>query len=397
MDRRKTTLAACCGAHVVHDGLTDVLYVLLPLVAQAFGLNYAQVGLIRTANRAALSVLQLPAGMLAERYGERLPLVLGTACAGVGFLALGYSSGFLAILLSLFLAGCGSAFQHPLSSSMISQVYPQAGRRTALGVYNFAGDVGKVGVAGLIGVMIAAGYSWQAPVMALGTLTLACAAIVWIVLASAGAGSRPRREHHLEQAATQRGWGLRNRQGFVALCSIEVIDGMTRTGFLTFVAFLMLAKGMPEGWAVLSVPLVAAGGMAGKLACGILAERYGTVRTIVYTELASAAGILLVVALPGPFGYLVLPLLGVALNGTSSALYGTVADLVEPERVSRAFGLFYTLGSTSGVLAPVAYGLLADQIGVGAAMVAAAAIVTLTIPLCLWLSAALGRTRIQPT
>jgi len=378
----------------VHDGLTDVLYVLLPLVAQAFGLNYAQVGLIRTANRAAMSALQLPAGMLAERCGERILLVAGTACAGIGFLALGYSSGFIAILLSLFLAGCGGAFQHPLSSAMISHVYPQAGRRTALGVYNFAGDVGKVGVAGLIGVMIAAGYSWQTPVLTLGWVTLICAAVVWVLLASVGAGSRPNRAHvHVEGATQSSAWGLHNRQGFVALCSIEVIDGMTRTGFLTFVAFLMLAKGMPEGWAVLSVPLVAAGGMAGKLACGILAERYGTVRTIVVTEVASAAGILLVVALPGAYAFFVLPLVGIALNGTSSALYGTVGDLVEPERVSRAFGLFYTLGSASGVVAPVAYGLLADQIGVAATMVAAAAIVMLTLPLCMWLSTSLGRAR----
>jgi len=394
MNKTRTTLGACCGAHVVHDGLTDVLYVLLPLVAQAFGLNYAQVGLIRTANRAAMSALQLPAGMLAERCGERILLVAGTACAGIGFLALGYSSGFIAILLSLFLAGCGGAFQHPLSSAMISHVYPQAGRRTALGVYNFAGDVGKVGVAGLIGVMIAAGYSWQTPVLTLGWLTLLCAAVVWILLASVGTGSRPNRAHAHAEGATQTStWGLRNRQGFIALCSIEVIDGMTRTGFLTFVAFLMLAKGMPEGWAVLSVPLIALGGMAGKLSCGILAERYGTVRTIVVTEVASAAGILLVVALPGAYAFFVLPLVGIALNGTSSALYGTVGDLVEPERVSRAFGLFYTLGSASGVVAPVAYGLLADQIGVAATMLAAAAIVMLTIPLCLWLSASLGRTR----
>src|SRR5215510_13047059 len=125
MNRPKTTLTACCGAHVVHDGLTDVLYVLLPLIAQAFGLNYAQVGMIRTANRAAMSALQLPAGMLAERHGERMLLVAGTVCAGIGFLALGYSAGFVAILLSLFVAGCGGAFQHPLSSAMISRVYPQ--------------------------------------------------------------------------------------------------------------------------------------------------------------------------------------------------------------------------------------------------------------------------------
>ena len=39
----------------------------------------------------------------------------------------------------------------------------------------------------------------------------------------------------------------------------------------------------------------------------------------------------------------ILPFLGVALNGTSSVLYGTVADFVNPSRVPRAFGLFYTV------------------------------------------------------
>jgi len=392
MNRPRATLTVCSGAHVVHDGLTDVLYVLLPLIAQAFGLNYAQVGLIRTANRAAMAALQLPAGVLAERYGERSLLAAGTACAGVGFVALGYVSGFAGILAALFIAGCGGAFQHPLCSAMISHAYPIAGRRAALGIYNFAGDVGKVGVAGLFGLMIAAGIGWQAPVMALGTITLIGAVTVWFLLLFAKAGQRPVRRQERAEEPSKNGWGLRNRSGFFALCSIEIIDAMTRTGFLTFVAFLMLAKGLPAGWAVLSVPLVAAGGMAGKLSCGFLAERYGTVRTIVFTEIASAAGIVMVVYLPGVSAYIVLPLVGVALSGTSSALYGTVADLVEPDRVSRAFGLFYTLGSASGVVAPVAYGILADQVGVSTSMLAAAAIVMLTVPLCLWLNVTLART-----
>jgi hypothetical protein len=47
MTRSRATLATCSSAHVLHDGLTDVLYVLLPVIAQTFGLNYAQIGLIR--------------------------------------------------------------------------------------------------------------------------------------------------------------------------------------------------------------------------------------------------------------------------------------------------------------------------------------------------------------
>jgi len=34
---RKRILATCCATHTLHDGLSDVSYVLLPLLAQAFG------------------------------------------------------------------------------------------------------------------------------------------------------------------------------------------------------------------------------------------------------------------------------------------------------------------------------------------------------------------------
>ena len=43
----KTALAVGCTAHIVQDGLTAATYVLMPVLAQAFGFTYAQVGLIK--------------------------------------------------------------------------------------------------------------------------------------------------------------------------------------------------------------------------------------------------------------------------------------------------------------------------------------------------------------
>jgi len=391
MTKSRATLATCSGAHILHDGLTDVLYVLLPVLAQAFGLNYLQVGLLRSANKAALALFQLPAGVLSERYGERSLLVLGTVLAGLGFVALGFASGFIAILIALFIAGLGGAFQHPLSSAMISRAYPDAGRRVALGTYNFAGDVGKVAVAGIFSLCIAAGIDWQTPAVALGGIALLSAAAFGVLLGSAGVGLRPTRSKTHADGSNKSGWGLRNRDGYIALTLIEIVDSSMRSAFLTFVAFLMLAKGMPEGWALLSVPLVAGGGMAGKLACGYLAERVGPVRTIVITQSTCAMGIIALVYLPGLSAYVLLPFVGLALNGTSSALYGTVGDLVEPERISRAFGLFYTVGSTCGVVAPLVYGVLADQVGVATTMLTIAGATLCCLPATLWLKRSLAR------
>ncbi|HEY1288003.1 MAG TPA: MFS transporter [Burkholderiales bacterium] len=371
---KQRTLTACCAAHTLHDGLSDVSYVLLPLLAQTFGLSLAQVGLIRSAHRTAMAAFQIPAGLIAERFGERNLLALGTALAGCAFVALGFVSGFWAILAALFLAGAGSAVQHPLCSAIISRAFPEDGRRAALGTYNFAGDVGKFAFGGAVSLFLLIGVAWQVPVVGFGVAAIATAAAVLLVVADARAVSA-------SSAISGRGWGIRDRRGFAALCLIEVLDSSTRTGFMTFIAFLLIAKGLPEHWAVLSVPLVLVGGMAGKLACGLLAERLGIARMIVLTELATAGGILATLALPGMGAFLLLPLLGVVVQGTSSVLYATIGEYVEPERLPRAFGFFYTIGSVCGIAAPLGYGLLGNRYGVEAGIAVMGTAILLTLPL----------------
>jgi MFS family permease len=184
-----------------------------------------------------------------------------------------------------------------------------------------------------------------------------------------------------EKKTADRGWGIRDRQGFTVLCLIEVLDSSTRAGFLTFIAFLLMAGGLPEGWAAGAVPLVFVGGMAGKLACGLLAEKLGVVRMIVLTEVATACGIFAALALPAAAAFLLLPLLGVVLQGTSSVLYATVGEFVEAGRLPRTFGFFYTIGSVCGIVAPLGFGLIGDRFGVGAAIATMGALILLTVPL----------------
>ena len=75
-----------------------------------------------------------------------------------------------------------------------------------------------------------------------------------------------------------------------------------------------------------------------------------------------------------------MPLIGIALNGTSSVLYGTVPELVTPERRDSAFGVFYTGTIGAGALSPVLYGLVGDAMSLPAAMLLVAAVVLLTLP-----------------
>ena len=384
--RQKSSLATCCAAHTLHDGLSDLTYVLLPLLAQTFGLSLAQVGMIRAAHRTAMAAFQIPAGLIAERFGERNLLAAGTLIAGAAFAGLGHVSGFWMILTALFFAGVGSAVQHPLCSTIISNAYPDAGRRAALGTYNLFGDVGKFAFGGLLSLLLMTGFSWQGPVVVYGVTGMLVAGMIffWIAGTAAPVAARP------AAAPLRGGWGIRNRRGFIALCLIEIVDSSTRVGFLTLIAFLMIEKGLPTGWAALSVPLILVGGMAGKLACGLLAERVGIIRTIVITEVATGTGILCAVALPGIAAFLLLPAIGVVLQGTSSVLYATTGDLVDQDRLPRAFGLIYTLGSICGIAAPLGYGLTGDLFGVNSAIALMGIAIFITLPLCAMLRPAIS-------
>lgn len=390
--RGRATLGTCGAAHFLHDGFSDVLFVLLPLWTQEFGLSLTQVGLLKTTFSGMLAGFQVPAGFLAERWGERRVLAVGTAVTGTAFIALGWVGGFFTLAAVLVAAGLGSGTQHPLSSSMVSRAYASGRRRAALGTFNFSGDLGKVAIPALI-ALGAGTIGWRPSVMTYGAFAIIGAAGIFLALRSLGAGGVPAPAPTAEKTPRAGDWGIHHRRGFALLSAIGIIDFAARSGFLTFVPFLLMAKGAAVENVGFALALVFAGGAAGKFLCGLLAERLGIVRTVVVTELVTSGCILVLPMLPLDAAMFLLPLTGLALNGTSSVLYGTVPDFVTAERQARAFGLFYTLVVGAGAVSPLIYGLVSDGFGVAVTLTVIGLMVLAVLPLCWLLSRALGDVR----
>ncbi|HSD28620.1 MAG TPA: MFS transporter [Vicinamibacteria bacterium] len=384
----RAVLLTASLTHVVHDGFSDVLYVLLPLWAAEFDLTLTGVGVLKTVYTAGMALSQIPAGLLAERWGERRLLVVGTAVTALGYLAVAMASSAMLPLLGLLLAaGLGSGVQHPLASSLVSRAYETGPRRAALGTYNFAGDLGKIAVPAVV-ALGASLVGWRSASAGYALLGLGGAVLIALVLGRLGAGDADAATEELRPGIG--GWGIRDARGFQALSAIGMIDTATRTALLTFLPFLLLAKGLTVAGLGLALAVLFAGGAAGKFVCGLVAERVGIVRTVILTELATACGIVAVALGPRALALGLLLPLGVALNGTSSALYATVADLVAPERRARAYGLYYTLVVGASAVAPLAYGALGDAVGILATLLVTAAVVLITVPLCLVLRGALA-------
>jgi MFS-type transporter involved in bile tolerance (Atg22 family) len=156
-------------------------------------------------------------------------------------------------------------------------------------------------------------------------------------------------------------------------------------GFLTFLPFLLRSRGATVPIIGLALSLIFAGGAMGKFVCGVAASRLGILRSVVVTELATAVCIFGMLGLSLKPSLLLCPLLGIALNGTSSVLYGSVPELVPEDRKNEGFAFFYTCTIGSGGLSPMIYGVLGDFTGIRIAVAVVAATVLATLPLTLLL------------
>jgi MFS family permease len=356
----KRTLVAACLAHATHDGLSDLVYVFLPVWQERFLLSFTLLSLLRSAYSLTLAALQIPASSLAMKLPRpEYLLIVATVLTGIGWFIGGLTDSVVLLGLALVVSGIGASTQHPIASAMVSRAYGRNAKKP-LGVYNFAGDLGKSLLpAGAAFLLTYTTYSHTvslyAGIAVLSALLIALllrAPAAAVVVAPKAAATEPEAHHPGDPVA------------FYALLATGILDSAVRMGFLTFLPFILKANGASLTQTGIALTLVFIGGAVGKFVCGWLSESLGIIKTVFVTELATALLIAIVLFAPLGAGMLVLPLLGAVLNGTSSVLYGAVADVVDSRKLERAFAIFYTGTIGSGALAPVLYGYGGDQFGV---------------------------------
>src|SRR4030043_370983 len=291
----------------------------------------------------------------------------------------------LELNLSFILAKGTGGGQHGLSSSLLSRVFEISGRRAAMGTYNFSGDMGKVCFPFLLALMIN-WWGWRRAVFNLSIIGLIAGAVLWGLVRKNAPPVIPSSKERM--ISKKSGWGIHNAKSFSALLTIGIIDIMTRNALLIFLPFLLLEKGISETQIGFALTLLFAGGAAGKFTCGLLAEWFGVIPMVVGTEILTSLGILSLTWFSPSGIWILLPFVGIFLNGTSSVLYATVAEIISPMARSRGYGLYYAITLGSGAVSPLVYGLLTDALGLSFSIICAALMVLLTLPLSRYLSRA---------
>jgi MFS family permease len=367
-------------AHFIQDGFTDMLYVFFPVWQAQFSLTFAEIGFLKTLFSGTMAGFQMPASSFAQRVGAFKLLLFGIVLTSTAVFFLGYAVTPVAIGIFLIFGGLGASVQHPISSLLISNAYTDSNaRRTALSTFNVAGDIGKLILPGTAAYLMMQ-YSWMSVIHMLGVFGIGIAVVIFINHCDSGGIKKVTKVNKSDKAVIgYLKW--KGHEAFWSLSTIGILDSATRMGFLTFLPFLLQEKGAEMATIGLVLSLIFAGGAAGKFICGVMAVRFGILRSVIVTEMMTTLCILAMIIFPLNTAIMVSPIIGIALNGTSSVLYGSVPELVSEERRQQAFAIFYTLTIGSGAISPSIYGVLSDFVGIKTAVVIVASIVLFTIPL----------------
>jgi MFS family permease len=373
----RRALGVASGAHALHDGYTDLVWIGLPIWQAEFGLSYAAVGMLRMIYTGTMASLQIPASHLAERVGGPIVLALGTGLCGLCYCLAGLGTDVWWLVTALFLGGLGAATQHPIGSALVTRAFTGARALTAFGTYNFAGDVGKVLLPAAAATLILF-MPWRPAYGLLGLLGLAAAVAIYTLTPRLPAATTTPKADAGDSGSTAHSANV--RAGFRILAGLGIADSIVRGAFFVLLPFLLISKGATPATAGLALTLVFVGGAAGKLAFGWVAGWLGMVSTIVVAQAAAAAAMLAVLLVPLIPALVLLPVVGVALNGGTTVIYGSVPSYAAPEKRTHALSVFYTATIGSAAISPPLSGLLGDLVGIFNAIVVVVVLTLLTVP-----------------
>ncbi len=114
----------------------------LPAIGQQFDVGIADWGLLIAFFLVGAGLFQVPAGLLARRYGSRVVSLAGTALLAVGGLGSAVAPDFPALLALRLLSGVGAGLFFSPAIGLVASLYPEGRRGVPVGTFSSAFSAG---------------------------------------------------------------------------------------------------------------------------------------------------------------------------------------------------------------------------------------------------------------
>ncbi len=149
-------------------------------LSHAFNASESTLGNIAACYFYAYAILQIPVGLIVDRFGTRWPLVIAILLAGLGTLAFAWAHDSGGAQIARFVMGASAAFSFIGCLKLVQAWFPPSKFSTLAGLTNMAGMLGMTG--GVPIAILVKSIGWRETVAWLGGAELVLAVLVFLVV-----------------------------------------------------------------------------------------------------------------------------------------------------------------------------------------------------------------------
>lgn len=355
------------------------LLLILPILKTQGKITVYELGILAAVLAVFQIVSSLFSGILAEKIGSKKVMISSLFFYGLSWILLSFSVNLKSLFMVAALGGTGSGLFIPLANSAIAKL-SEKNRAKEMGDFSAFTDIGRIVLSGLTAFLIG-GISIFATSLVFGFLATTSA----IVLTRIAFVDMHEKHGTILPAIRLRDFLKIKR--FVYAVLTGVFDVFASSSLFIFIPLLLIPKDINISSVGFLSALFFAGYLAGRLFLGRLADKYGAVKILVFSEMFMAALIIYLI-FENNFLFIcgILFTLGVFTRGTSPVIRAMMADSVsEKHKFDKAFSIHSFALNISQVTSRSVYGFSAGLFGIASVFYLAAFVATATmLPLYLY-------------
>ena len=356
-------LVMVCLGHLFNDMFQAVIPAIYPMLKEAMGLSFLQIGAITLTNNITASLFQPLVGYFSDKHPRPYGLAVGMCFTLLGLLLLSAADNFVLVLAAVALVGVGSSVLHP-ESSKVARLASGGAKGMAQSVFQVGGNIGRAFSPVVVALIIVPHGQ--------GAIRWLCLMAVAAVILLAVIGRWYRGQIAL-YGYGRSGQSIDNRnrlprgQIITALLVLLVLmfsKDFYITNIHSYLTFYLISKfgiSIAASQYCLFAFLVASA--AGLIAGGTLGDRWGR-KYVIWVSILGAAPFALLLPYCGLVVTVVLAMLvGMIMSSAMSAILVYATELL-PGNIGMVSGAFFGLSFGLGGIGSALFGWLADVSGI---------------------------------
>ncbi len=249
--------------------------VMVPELMENFHANAAEIGILSAFYFYAYAPMQLPVGMLMDRFGARKLLTLASLICGAGTIFFGISQEISLAYLGRFLIGLGSSFAFVAMVFVCSHWFKPAKRAFLVGLANSIGMLGAVFGQGPLSLMVKV-FHWRQALHILGIMGFALAILIFLLVRKSQKVTKESQENQTSKFFEGFKVVTKNSRSWInAIIALLFYMTTTALGGLWGVPFLQSAYHVSKHTASFAMSMLFIGWMIGGPLVGVISDKFG--------------------------------------------------------------------------------------------------------------------------